>query len=182
MALCGTLVYGELAARYPEAGGGYVYLREAWDPRVAFLYGWKCCLVMDPGITAALATGLAAYVGYLVPLGPIGLKVVGISARSRSAPPSTSRARVLGAVRAPALAVLKIGALATIVRAGVRPGPRRLGRTSCPSSRSIPARRRSAAALAGAFISAFFAFGGWWEASQADRRGARSGDARCPAR
>src|SRR5574341_2000223 len=50
-ALCGALCYGELAARWPEAGGGYVYLREAWGPRLAFLYGWKCLLVMDPGIT-----------------------------------------------------------------------------------------------------------------------------------
>ncbi|HEX6211528.1 MAG TPA: amino acid permease, partial [Methylomirabilota bacterium] len=51
MAVAGALAYGELAARWPEAGGGYVYLREAWGPRLAFLYGWKCCLVMDPGIT-----------------------------------------------------------------------------------------------------------------------------------
>src|SRR2546422_2894140 len=55
MALSGALCYGELAARRPEAGGGYVYLREAYGPAVAFLYGWKCLLVMDPGITAALA-------------------------------------------------------------------------------------------------------------------------------
>ena len=60
MAICGALCYGALAARYPEAGGGYVYLREAYGPRVAFLYGWKCLLIMDPGITAALATGFAA--------------------------------------------------------------------------------------------------------------------------
>jgi APA family basic amino acid/polyamine antiporter len=54
MALTGALCYGELAARFPEAGGGYVYLRRAFGPAVAFLYGWKCLLVMDPGITAAL--------------------------------------------------------------------------------------------------------------------------------
>ena len=63
MAICGALCYGELAARYPQAGGGYVYLREAYGPRVAFLYGWKCLLIMDPGITAALATGFASYAG-----------------------------------------------------------------------------------------------------------------------
>ncbi|HEX2268601.1 MAG TPA: amino acid permease, partial [Pyrinomonadaceae bacterium] len=57
-ALCGALCYGELAARYPEAGGGYVYLREAYGPSVAFMYGWMAFLVMDPGLTAALATGL----------------------------------------------------------------------------------------------------------------------------
>src|ERR687893_3007276 len=64
MALCGALCYGELAARFPEAGGGYVYLREAYGRPVAFLYGWMALLVMDPGITAALATGMASYTGY----------------------------------------------------------------------------------------------------------------------
>jgi APA family basic amino acid/polyamine antiporter len=85
MALAGALSYGELAARYPEAGGGYVYLRETYGRRLAFLYGWKCLLVMDPGITAALASGLAAYVAYLVPLGPIGLKLVAVGAIAAAA-------------------------------------------------------------------------------------------------
>src|SRR5437867_2459989 len=40
IALCGALCYGELASRYAEAGGGYVYLREAYGPCIAFLYGW----------------------------------------------------------------------------------------------------------------------------------------------
>jgi basic amino acid/polyamine antiporter, APA family len=64
MALCGALCYGEPAARYPEAGGGYVYLREAYGAPMAFLYGWMALLVLDPGLTAALAVGLADYVGY----------------------------------------------------------------------------------------------------------------------
>src|SRR5216683_683082 len=80
MALCGALCYGELAARFPEAGGGYVYLRRAYGPAVAFLYGWKCLLVMDPGITAALAVGLASYVGYAVGLSGASLKVVAVGA------------------------------------------------------------------------------------------------------
>src|SRR5512134_1126777 len=67
MALAGALCFGELSARFPEAGGSYVYLREAFGQRVAFLYGWKCLLVMDPGLTAALATGFAAYAVSLVP-------------------------------------------------------------------------------------------------------------------
>jgi APA family basic amino acid/polyamine antiporter len=54
-----------LAARFPEAGGGYVYLREAYGRPVAFLYGWMALLVMDPGLTAALAVGMAGYVGYI---------------------------------------------------------------------------------------------------------------------
>src|SRR5678810_764266 len=78
MALCGALCYGELAARYPEAGGGYVYLREAYGPAPAFLYGWMAFLVMDPGLTAAIATGAASYVGYGLQLSPLGNKVVAI--------------------------------------------------------------------------------------------------------
>src|SRR6267378_15481 len=78
MALSGALCYGELAARKPEAGGGYVYLREAYGPAVAFLYGWKCLLVMDPGITAALAAGLASYVGYALGISGVWLKGVAV--------------------------------------------------------------------------------------------------------
>ena len=78
MSLCGALCYGELAARYPEAGGGYVYLREAYGPRLAFLYGWKSFLVMDPGLTAALGIGLASYAGYIVHLSPLGTKLVAL--------------------------------------------------------------------------------------------------------
>src|SRR5918996_933908 len=79
MALCGALCYGELAARYPEAGGGYVYLREAYGPVVAFMYGWMAFLVMDPGLTALLAVGLASYAGYILKLSPWGIKALAIA-------------------------------------------------------------------------------------------------------
>ncbi len=164
MAMCGALVFGELAARFPHAGGGYVYLREAWGPRVAFLYGWKCCLVMDPGITAALATGLAAYLGYLVPLSGPGLKVVAISAIAIGALVNIAGAR-LGAGVVTALAIVKLSALATIVIAGFG-----LGRGDWSHFVPFVAQHAGAAplggALAGAFVSAFFAFGGWWEAAK----------------
>src|SRR5436190_17576969 len=52
MTLSGALCYGELAARFPEAGGSYVYLREVWGKPFAFLYGWMDLLVLDPGLTA----------------------------------------------------------------------------------------------------------------------------------
>src|SRR4029078_2295267 len=76
---CGALCYGEWAAWYPEAGGGYVYLREAYGRPIAFLYGWMAMLVMDPGLTAVLAVGLASYVGYIFALSPGTLKVVAIA-------------------------------------------------------------------------------------------------------
>ncbi|HEY4931008.1 MAG TPA: amino acid permease, partial [Terriglobales bacterium] len=65
ISMSGALCFGELAARYPEAGGLYVYLREAFGERVAFLYGWMSMLVMDPGVSAALAVGMATYASYI---------------------------------------------------------------------------------------------------------------------
>src|SRR5664279_2660329 len=65
ISISGALCFGELAARYPEAGGLYVYLREAFGERVAFLYGWMSLLVMDPGVSAALAVGMATYASYI---------------------------------------------------------------------------------------------------------------------
>ena len=164
MALCGTLVYGELAARYPDAGGGYVYLREAWGPRVAFLYGWKCCLVMDPGITAALATGLAAYLGYLVPLSPVGLKVAGIAAIAMGAA-HQHRGRTAGRrchLHAGGAQDRRAG---TIVVAGFGLGRGDWGHF-VPFVAQHPGSAPLTGALAGAFVSAFFAFGGWWEAAK----------------
>src|SRR5258706_11554159 len=58
MALSGALCYGELAARAPEAGGGYGYPRAAYGPKGAFLYGLECLLLMDPGLNAGLAAGV----------------------------------------------------------------------------------------------------------------------------
>ncbi len=164
MALAGALSYGELAARFPEAGGGYVYLRETYGRRLAFLYGWKCLLVMDPGITAALASGLAAYVAYLVPLGPIGLKLVAVGAIAAAAAINI-RGSVLSGRVLEALTVLKLGALAAIVLLAFG-----LGRGEWSHFVPFVARHAGAppvaAALAGGLISAFFAFGGWWEASK----------------
>src|SRR5262245_33170372 len=62
LSIAGALCFAELGSRFPEAGGGYVFLREAFGERTAFVYGWMALLVMDPGLTAALGVGLARYV------------------------------------------------------------------------------------------------------------------------
>src|SRR6185437_4412935 len=59
MTLSGALCYGELAGRFPRVGGTYVYLLEVFGRGAAFLYGWMCLLVLDPGLTASLAVGSA---------------------------------------------------------------------------------------------------------------------------
>src|SRR5271155_22156 len=61
VALLGALVYAELAARMPSAGGQYAYLREAYHPAIAFLYGWVLLLVIQTGGMAAVAVTFARY-------------------------------------------------------------------------------------------------------------------------
>ncbi|MCC7173690.1 MAG: amino acid permease [Bryobacterales bacterium] len=78
-----ALSYGELAAMMPEAGGQYVYLREAFGPLSGFLYGWTLFLVIQSGTIAAVAVAFAKYTGeflpaiasdrYLLRLGPAGV-------------------------------------------------------------------------------------------------------------
>src|ERR1700752_5411953 len=118
MALCGALCYGELAARFPEAGGGYVYLREAYGRPIAFLYGWMAFLVMDPGLTAALAVGLATYAGYLVNLSPWGTKLLAIGTIAVIAFINIRGVR-LGAWFVRALMFLKLGLLAFVILWGL---------------------------------------------------------------
>lgn len=67
LTIAGALTFAELGAAMPEAGGQYVYLREAYGPLSAFLFGWIILLVYQPGSIAAVAVGFATYLGYFVP-------------------------------------------------------------------------------------------------------------------
>jgi len=174
MAICGALCYGELAARYPEAGGGYVYLREAFGRPVAFLYGWMALLVMDPGLTAALAVGMATYVGYVSNLSPIAIKTIAAGTIVLLAIINMAGLRP-GARLLRWLTVLKLGLLAFILIWGIG---FRLGSWSNLTP-FVTQRAGSASllpALAGAIVAAFFSFGGWWDVAK------MAGEIREPAR
>ena len=67
MTIIGALSYAELAGMMPQAGGQYVYLREAYSPLWGFLYGWTCFLVIQTGSIAAVGVVFAKYLGVLVP-------------------------------------------------------------------------------------------------------------------
>ena len=67
LSLAGALTYAELAAAMPEAGGEYVYLREAYGPYFAFVYGWTQFWVAKSGSIATLATGFFYYLAQLAP-------------------------------------------------------------------------------------------------------------------
>ena len=161
-AICGALSFGELAARFPQAGGAYVYLREAFGPAAAFLYGWKCLLVMDPGLTAALATGLGAYARVLVPAADP--RTVAIAAIAVVASANLLGVR-LAAAAGQILNVAKIGLLVFLVCWGFLSGAGNVDRFTPFFARGAPAPPL-AAALAGALVQAFFSFGGWWETSK----------------
>src|SRR5437870_7204073 len=61
LALFGAFIWAELASRLPGAGGQYLYLREAYHPSVAFVYGWVLMLVTQTGGMAAVAVTFARY-------------------------------------------------------------------------------------------------------------------------
>lgn len=62
-----ALSYGELAGMMPQAGGQYVYLREAWNPLIGFLFGWTLFLVIQSGSIAAIAVAFAKFTAVFIP-------------------------------------------------------------------------------------------------------------------
>ncbi len=67
MTVFAALSYGELASMFPNAGGQYVYLKEAYNPMVGFLYGWTQFAVVQSGTIAAVAVGFGKFAGVLFP-------------------------------------------------------------------------------------------------------------------
>lgn len=67
LTISGALTYGELAAMMPQAGGMYIYLREAFSPLWGFLYGWTLWTVIQTGTIAAVAIAFARFTGVLLP-------------------------------------------------------------------------------------------------------------------
>ena len=161
MALSGALCYGELASRYPEAGGSYVYLREAYGRPMAFLYGWMVLLVLDPGLTAVFAVGLTSYIDHLVPLSDIAKPLVAMFAVVMVASVNIVGAGISSSILK-ALTALKVGLLLFIILFGF------LGGRGDPANFSpfFAAPPNMFEALAGGLIGAFFAFAGWWELSR----------------
>jgi APA family basic amino acid/polyamine antiporter len=164
LTVCGALTYGELAARFPRDGGVYVYLVETFGRGTAFLYGWMCLLVLDPGLTAALAVGLASYLGFVMPLSPALAKLTGIAVIWVLCISNVLSIRVSAAVLRWST-WLKLGLLALLVIWGFS---LRLGSWTnfvpfvAQRSGSLPLLP----ALGAAMVGAFFSFGGWWDVSK----------------
>lgn len=161
MTLSGALCYGGLAARFPEAGGSYVYLREIYGKAAAFLYGWMVLLVLDPGLTAIFGVGLASYAGYLIELSPVGKQVLAVSIIVIVGLINIFGAGI-GANFLKVLTVLKTGTLLFIIGYGFFGG---FGDwNNFQPFFAVP--NDTFGAFAGGTVGAFFAFAGWWEVTR----------------
>jgi len=67
MTLSAALSYGELSGMFPRAGGQYVYLKEAYNPLIGFLYGWSFFAVIQTATIAAVGLALSKLLAFLVP-------------------------------------------------------------------------------------------------------------------
>jgi APA family basic amino acid/polyamine antiporter len=164
MAVTGAICYGQLASRFPVAGGSYVYLREGFGKPFAFLYGWMSLFVMDPGVAAALAIGLAAYLGSIVPLSALAMKAVAVAVILFIAALNIRGASV-GAHFLAAVTWLKFGLLTWLVLWALA---LRLGSWAnfFPFLHRPPGSLPLSSALSASCLAAFFSFGGWWDASK----------------
>jgi len=164
MALAGALCFTELAVRYPASGGEYVYLRHGFGDTAAFLYGWMSSVVMYPGVAAALAVGASAYIIALVPTA----KLTG-SWAAAALLMAFGGAQILGtgfsARLMTALNVLKFTVLFGLVGWVLVTGHGRI-LNLVPFASRVPGSEPWLGAVAGAVMSGFFSFGGWWEAGK----------------
>jgi APA family basic amino acid/polyamine antiporter len=159
IALIGAVCFAELAARMPKAGGSYVYLRAAFGPLPAFLFGWTLLLIIATGATAAVAMIFANYTVSFLGLAPIWVKPLAIAAIVFLAGVNY-RGVVPGAVTQNLFVVLKLLPLAVLAVLGLifvqgDPSGPFAGETFLPSSRG------AVWALAAGLGPVLFAFGGW---------------------
>lgn len=156
IALIGAFCYGELGARSPKAGGGYIYLRDAYGPLPAFLYGWALLLVMTTGATAAVAVTFANYALPLLGVGPGGTVPVAVGAIVLLAGVNWVGVKP-GAVTQNIFTVLKLLALAVLIGVGLSVALPSVP----PSAPTHPPAGGVFIALGSALVPVLFASGGW---------------------
>jgi APA family basic amino acid/polyamine antiporter len=156
LALVGAFIWAELATRLPEAGGQYLYLRDAYHPVVAFLYGWVLLLVTQTGGMAAVAVTFARYFreisgsawndSAIAAVVLLGLTIVNcFGARAGSNVQS-------------ALMLMKTGAIAALVVAGIAWGG---GAIHPLPLLDRPVSLGLIGAIGAAMVPVAFAYGGW---------------------
>jgi APA family basic amino acid/polyamine antiporter len=160
LAMLGAFIWAELASRLPGAGGQYLYLREAYHPSVAFLYGWVLLLVTQTGGMAAVAVTFGRYfrelTGFSAGDGPIAAAtLMGLTAINCFGVRAGSNVQS-------ALMLLKAAAIAAMVIAGILWGG---GAVHLVPVLDRPVSWGLGSAIGAAMIPVAFAYGGWQTAS-----------------
>ncbi|HXI34363.1 MAG TPA: amino acid permease [Gemmatimonadales bacterium] len=156
LTLVGALICAELASAYPESGGVYVFLREEYSPALGFLWGWAMFWSMHSGIIAAIAVVCARFVGYFMPLGDSGIRLVAIAAILVLSAVNYIGVAAGSGLQA-AFTIAKIVAIAGVVAAGFWLG------AGLPAHFVGAAETRavSVGGFAAAVAAGLFAYGGW---------------------
>jgi APA family basic amino acid/polyamine antiporter len=156
LTLAGVLCYAELGARRPQAGGTYVYLREAFGKLPAFLFGWTMALINYPGSVAAVATTFADYFCTVAGLPLPYVKPVAVGAIAFIVGVNLFGIRA-GAIVQNIFTVLKLAAIALLVVVGLVLARGHLGMALAPDV----AHPVSSWAFVGALLPVLFAYGGF---------------------
>lgn len=156
LAMAGAFIWAELAARLPDSGGQYLYLREAYHPAVAFVYGWVLLLVTQTGGMAAVAVTFARYFRDMTGLGG-GDGMIAAAALLGLTAINCLGVRAGSNVQS-AMMLLKAGAIAALVILGLILGGSR-AHTSHVLDRPISLGLLQA--IGAAMIPVAFAYGGW---------------------
>jgi len=158
LTLIGALVTAELASAFPGTGGVYVFLRESYSPAVAFLWCWAMFWSMHTGIIAAIAMVCARYIGFFVPLGDTGVRLVAIGVILALSAINYVGVRH-GTALQTAFTVVKVAAVILIALAGFTAiGNTPAGTTPGAAPADIVPSLR---AFVTATVAGLFAFGGW---------------------
>ncbi len=156
VALLGAFIFAELGARRPAAGGGYVYLRDAFGPLPAFLYGWALLLAIATGAAAAVAVTFASYAAPLLGLAPsaepwlaAGAIALLSAINAVGVRPGTLTQNIFTLLKLAAIAALVVSALLAPSLAVATASPA----TAAPTPLVL--------AIGTALVPVLFAYGGW---------------------
>ncbi|AWP73030.1 APC family permease [Bordetella bronchiseptica] len=155
--LMGALCYAELGSAYPGAGGEYLYLRHAWGPRVALLFAWARCTVIQTGAIAVVAFIYGEYAQELAPLGTHGvalhaaIAVIALTLLNIMGTQPSKRIQLV-------FTVLTLAALAAVVATGLSAPP-------APPAPVEPLAGSTLGLLGMGLVFVLLTYGGWNEAA-----------------
>ncbi|HUU52114.1 MAG TPA: amino acid permease [Candidatus Heimdallarchaeota archaeon] len=159
--LTGALTFAELGSMFPQAGGVYVYLKEAYGELFGFLYGWAYLLVITSGANAALSIACAYYLAFIFPLNDTGIKITAVVALIVVTAVNILRVRA-AEVFANVFTGLKLLGVAAVIVIGIIWGKARADLFHAETTASTGSL---VAAFGLALIGVLWSYGGWQHAT-----------------